>query len=136
MESDIPTESDIPICQAITELDEARDSASLIVQDVPNPPNLLWVECNSKDAVVVWEPRGDNRAPILTYKIQYNTSFIPDTWETATGKFNHTLQGLINPALYSLKLLIVCSLLRIGFPTKLVSFRLFHMKYTQNLFQN
>ena len=73
-------------CQALTELDEARDSASLIVQDVPNPPNLLWVECNSKDAVVVWEPRGDNRAPILTYKIQYNTSFIPDTWETATGK--------------------------------------------------
>jgi hypothetical protein len=52
---------------------------------VPNPPNLHWVECNSKDAVVVWEPRGDNRAPILTYKIQYNTSFIPDTWETATG---------------------------------------------------
>ncbi len=28
---------------------------------------------------------GDNRAPILTYKIQYNTSFTPDTWETATG---------------------------------------------------
>jgi len=27
---------------------------------------------------------GDNRAPILTYKIQYNTSFTPDTWETAT----------------------------------------------------
>ncbi len=53
---------------------------------MPNPPNLHWVECNSKDAVVVWEPRGDNRAPILTYKIQYNTSFIPDTWETATGK--------------------------------------------------
>lgn len=28
---------------------------------------------------------GDDRAPILTYKIQYNTSFTPDTWETATG---------------------------------------------------
>jgi len=71
-------------CQALTELDEDRETASLIVQDVPNPPNLLWVECNSKDASVVWEPRGDNRAPILTYKIQYNTTFIPDTWETAT----------------------------------------------------
>ena len=59
------------------------------MQDVPNPPKLLWVECNSKDASVVWEPRGDNRAPILTYKIQYNTSFQPDTWETATGTHTH-----------------------------------------------
>ena len=71
-------------CQAITELDEDKKTATLIVQDVPNPPNLLWVECNQKDASVVWEPRGDNRAPILTYKIQYNTTFIPDTWETAS----------------------------------------------------
>jgi neuronal cell adhesion protein len=63
----------------------------VVVQDVPNPPNLHWVECNSKDAVVVWEPRGDNRAPILTYKIQYNTSFIPDTWETATGNGSRTI---------------------------------------------
>ena len=77
-------------CQAITELDEDRETASLIVQDVPNPPNL-WVECNSKDASVVWEPRGDNRAPILTYKIQYNTTFIPDTWETATGEIIYNL---------------------------------------------
>jgi len=46
---------------------------------------LRWVECQAKDATVVWLPMGDNRAPILTYKIQYNTSFTPDTWETATG---------------------------------------------------
>jgi len=71
-------------CQAMTELDEDQETASLIVQDVPNPPRLLWVECNSKDASVMWEPQGDNRAPILTYKIQYNTTFISDTWETAT----------------------------------------------------
>ncbi len=72
------------------------------MQDVPNPPNLHWVECNSKDAVVVWEPRGDNRAPILTYKIQYNTSFIPDTWETATGNGGHGLYALIErPASWS-----------------------------------
>ena len=56
------------------------------MQDVPNPPKLLWVECNSKDASVVWETRGDNRAPILTYKIQYNTTFLSDTWETAAGE--------------------------------------------------
>ena len=74
------------LVKALTELDEDRQTASLIVQDVPNPPKLLWVECNSKDASVVWEPRGDNRAPILTYKIQYNTTFLSDTWETAAGE--------------------------------------------------
>ena len=78
--------------QALTELDEDRQTASLIVQDVPNPPKLLWVECNSKDASVVWEPRGDNRAPILTYKIQYNTTFLSDTWETAAGKKKFALR--------------------------------------------
>ena len=72
-------------CRAETELDFDEESATLIVQDVPNPPMLRWVDCNSKDATVVWQPMGDNRAPILTYKIQYNTSFTPDTWETATG---------------------------------------------------
>jgi hypothetical protein len=80
----------------------------VVVQDVPNPPNLHWVECNSKDAVVVWEPRGDNRAPILTYKIQYNTSFIPDTWETATGNGGHSLSvprhGLLLPSAFSLEM--------------------------------
>ena len=74
-------------CLAESELDKAEASATLIVQDVPNPPALRWVECNAKDASVVWQPMGDNRAPILTYKIQYNTSFTPDTWETATGTF-------------------------------------------------
>lgn len=73
-------------CLAESELDSARESATLIVQDVPNPPALRWVDCAAKDSTVVWQPMGDNRAPILTYKIQYNTSFTPDTWETATGK--------------------------------------------------
>lgn len=71
-------------CLAESELDFAKASATLTVQDVPNPPGLRWVDCHAKDATVVWQPMGDNRAPILTYKIQYNTSFTPDTWETAT----------------------------------------------------
>jgi hypothetical protein len=41
------------------------------------------VTCNDKDASVEWQPQGDNRAPILGYIIQYNTSFTPDTWENA-----------------------------------------------------
>lgn len=74
------------ICVASTELDEARAQATLIVQDVPNPPRLKGVRCNSHDAAVTWEPLGDNRAPILHYTIQYNTSFTPDSWEVAFDK--------------------------------------------------
>ena len=74
-------------CLAQSELDSAEAQATLIVQDVPNPPALKWINCGAKDATVDWTPMGDNRAPILTYKIQYNTTFTPDTWETATGKY-------------------------------------------------
>jgi hypothetical protein len=51
--------------------------------DVPNAPNLKSVTCNKRDASIHWEPMGDNRAPILRYMIQFNTSFTPDTWEIA-----------------------------------------------------
>jgi neuronal cell adhesion protein len=72
-------------CMAETDLDYVEASAKLIVQDVPNPPILKWVDCAAKDATVVWQPMGENKAPILTYKIQYNTTFEPGHWETATG---------------------------------------------------
>lgn len=70
-------------CVARTELDETRAQATLTVQDVPNAPKLIGVNCMSDNAVVQWTPMGDNRAPILRYTIQYNTSFTPDTWETS-----------------------------------------------------
>lgn len=70
-------------CVASTSLDEARAEASLIVQDVPNAPKLVEVKCNQMDASLRWLPQGDNRAPILKFIIQYNTSFTPDTWEVA-----------------------------------------------------
>ncbi|KAF4518843.1 hypothetical protein B566_EDAN006694 [Ephemera danica] len=70
-------------CVASTELDEVTAKATLTVQDVPNPPKLLTLLCNRRDASVQWQPMGDNRAPILRYTIQYNTSFTPDTWEVA-----------------------------------------------------
>lgn len=41
------------------------------------------VECDGLSASVDWKPTGDRRAPILSYSIQYNTSFTPDTWEDA-----------------------------------------------------
>lgn len=73
-------------CVATTDLDSAQASATLIVQDVPNPPQLTGVRCNVQDSAISWEPRGDNRSPILHYTIQYNTSFTPDTWEVAFEK--------------------------------------------------
>ncbi|KAG7157810.1 Neuroglian-like 2 [Homarus americanus] len=80
-------DSGVYTCVASTELDKITAEATLIVQGeyyVPNPPQLLLpVICNDRDASVEWQPMGDNRAPILGYVIQYNTSFTPDTWENA-----------------------------------------------------
>ncbi|XP_049817561.1 neuroglian isoform X2 [Aethina tumida] len=70
-------------CLAKTELDEAKAQAQLTVQDVPNPPHMQGVECHAKDATISWQPMGDNRAPILHYILQFNTSFTPDSWEDA-----------------------------------------------------
>lgn len=79
-------DSGIYTCRATTELDSAEAQATLIVQDVPNAPRLTGTRCNSLDAAISWEPLGDNRAPILHYTIQYNTSFTPDSWEVAFDK--------------------------------------------------
>lgn len=68
-------------CVARTELDEARAQATLIVQDVPNSPKLIGVQCNARNATVQWKAMGDNRAAIQRFDIQYNTSFTPDTWD-------------------------------------------------------
>lgn len=73
-------------CVASTDLDRAEATATLIVQDVPNPPKLTKVECFEKSATVSWISQGDNRSPILFYTIQYNTSFTPKTWDVAYEK--------------------------------------------------
>lgn len=53
------------------------------IADVPNAPSIVKVNCDQFTALVEWKPNGDRRAPILSYSIQYNTSFSPDTWEDA-----------------------------------------------------
>ncbi|XP_031628790.1 neuroglian-like isoform X2 [Contarinia nasturtii] len=77
-------------CVASTDLDEARASATLIVQDVPNAPQLTGISCHAREAFISWKPLGDNRAPILYYTIQYNTSFTPDIWTVAYDKVPST----------------------------------------------
>ncbi|XP_060803660.1 neuroglian [Amyelois transitella] len=71
-------------CIARTEIDEASAQASLIVQDKPNAPKLESIQCGERTATLTWSPKGDNRARILRYSIQYNTSFTPDTWDTVS----------------------------------------------------
>ncbi|XP_017465423.1 PREDICTED: neuroglian-like [Rhagoletis zephyria] len=76
-------DSGIYTCIASTDLDSVNASATLTVQDVPNPPKIIDVDCNGLTAMVEWAPTGDNRAPILTYDIQYNTSFQSDNWQNS-----------------------------------------------------
>lgn len=78
-------DSGIYTCVASTELDEDRAQAILTVQDVPNPPRIVNVDCDGRKAVIEWKSTGDRRAPILSYSVQYNTSFTPDTWEYANN---------------------------------------------------
>ena len=44
---------------------------------------MIGIQCNNRDATIEWTPSGDNRSPILTYTIQSNTSFTPDSWDVA-----------------------------------------------------
>ena len=81
--SAIELDSGIYTCRARTELDSATAKATLTVQDVPNHPRIVGVECEGSAAMVEWMPTGDRRAPILSYSIQHNTSFSPDIWEDA-----------------------------------------------------
>ncbi|XP_014473407.1 PREDICTED: neuroglian isoform X2 [Dinoponera quadriceps] len=93
----IELDSGIYTCVARTELDEARAQATLIVQDVPFAPRLEGIMCNTSEAKVTWIPMGDNRAPILRYTIQYNTSFTPDVWEIAKDNVPASLLTEIIP---------------------------------------
>ncbi|KAL5275409.1 CHL1 family protein [Megaselia abdita] len=86
----IELDSGVYSCVASTELDEAKASATLIVQDVPNPPNLESISCKQTAAEITWKPQGDNRSPILHYTIQSNTSFTPQTWDVAFEKVPST----------------------------------------------
>lgn len=70
-------------CLAKTPLDQDSASATLTVQDVPNPPKITNIECDSMKATLQWTSTGDRRAPILSYDIQQNTSAKPDVWESA-----------------------------------------------------
>ncbi|KAL1420682.1 hypothetical protein MTO96_004426 [Rhipicephalus appendiculatus] len=51
--------------------------------NVPGRPRLVRVECRTRDVLLEWQPTGDGHAPILSYSVQYNTSFSPDAWEDA-----------------------------------------------------
>lgn len=90
-------------CVARTSLDYDSASATLTVQDVPNPPRITNVDCDRFKATLQWTSTGDRRAPILSYDIQQNTSAKPDVWESAfynvpasDPRFTLSLQPYLN----------------------------------------
>ncbi|XP_022162397.1 neuroglian-like isoform X2 [Myzus persicae] len=93
----IELDSGIYTCLAKTELDQVSVNATLIVQDKPNPPTGLEIICNKRNAVVKWRSNGDNRARILSYTVEYNTSFDPGTWLVASDNVPATNPELIVP---------------------------------------
>ncbi|XP_055914069.1 neuroglian-like [Eupeodes corollae] len=76
------------ICVARTDVDEDRKIVTLVVQDVPNPPMIVEVICNGLNADITWKPQGDNRSPILSYSLDYNTSFTPQNWVEGEGRIH------------------------------------------------
>jgi len=96
-------------CLARTKYDNASAEASLIVQDVPNRPELVEINCRSRDATLRWKAMGDNRSPILHYTIQFNTSFTPDSWEVASKDVPATESSYTVRCLPAGRLVVQCS---------------------------
>lgn len=72
------------ICKAITDLDEAKVTIKLFVQDIPNAPEIKEFWCLEKDAQIDWQSTGDNFAPIRYYTIQRSTSITPGDWQNCS----------------------------------------------------
>lgn len=72
-------------CLAKTEMDQESANATLVVQDRPNPPQLLEVSCHRNNADLKWESNGDNCASIFGYIVEYNTNFDADIWSIASN---------------------------------------------------
>ncbi|XP_065208503.1 neuroglian-like [Planococcus citri] len=68
-------------CMAVTKLDNATAEISLIVQNRPNPPAIISLACNDRDAEISWENNGDHQAPIIHYIIEYSSKSDPDKWD-------------------------------------------------------
>ncbi|KAF9816679.1 hypothetical protein SFRURICE_018559 [Spodoptera frugiperda] len=71
-------------CYAKNKLIALYKTVDMKMFDKPNPPALDGIECHEKTATLRWHSMGDNRAPVLRYSIQYNTTFTPDTWDMAS----------------------------------------------------
>lgn len=69
-------------CVASNGLDEDVSDAQLVVQAPPDPPVSVQVRCSNanRQAEIWWQPGKENFAPILNFIVQFNTSFMPDTW--------------------------------------------------------
>lgn len=57
----------------------------------------MEITCKKKNAVVKWQSKGDNRARIIHYIVEYNTSFDPSTWLVASDNVPASNFELIVP---------------------------------------
>ncbi len=58
----------------------AINNVYVLALAVPKAPKLVGVTCRRYRAVVEWHPMVEQRAPILYFIVEYNTSFTPDIW--------------------------------------------------------
>ncbi|KAI3411974.1 IG [Globodera pallida] len=57
-------------CSVVTDVDAKTASVHLTVRDVPEPPEVLRVDCSSgQHALVVWRRRAENGAPLTHFTV-------------------------------------------------------------------
>ncbi|XP_070559729.1 neuronal cell adhesion molecule-like isoform X2 [Ptychodera flava] len=86
------------VCVAQTELDEARASAKLTVQNVPSAPLNVQVDnANDIELDLIWSPSEPNNSPIEAYIIQYATAFTGfSEWKQLTEVAGDQTQTTMN----------------------------------------
>lgn len=79
----VKTDSGVYACVAITAVDSDRASATLVVLDVPEPPEIESVSCDGLSAQVKWTSRDDDRSttPVLFFSVQYTTNHKRGSWD-------------------------------------------------------
>ncbi|XP_077544625.1 neuroglian-like [Haemaphysalis longicornis] len=77
-------------CLARTRLDNDSAEATLVVQDVPTPPQLVRVTCDGLVALVEWKHPEKLWALTHNYMVQSNASFAPENWEYAVVNISAT----------------------------------------------
>lgn len=77
-------DSEIYTCVVSDGIKEDRAEASLVVQNVPLPPESVKLNCNITSALVTWSTPNENNAPILYYIIKSKNAS-SDNWTNVSN---------------------------------------------------